>query len=514
MKAVRIITLAVAATFIFVSVPGNAHAAGVVDPDSYPMLGPEEMGQLRFVISVANQEIDDFTYIDPVRITGAGDSDGGRRYVIAFSIYFLALEQYEKLPACPEIIEPALDRMIQKLIHKRSWQYWARTSQGVPLLEPFFNRPYPESHDPVIDQNIMYSGHLGHAIGLQQTLYRDFRYDKPGSIVFKWDESEKYVYDNHELQKIMYNQMKNNPWKSIACEPNAVFPSCNQHPIMSFMLYDYGHGSSLSQVSDEFLDSFLKHRLIDPRTHHAAAYYLVKQDLTVSGGHVGISASMDGWAGYFMHVWQPDYIERHYPAMKRDQVVYETDETARLRLDYGPGQSLKYGYFAMLAGEVGDVETRDKLIAQADRTYLPVWEDGKYYYPADRPQAKIPAIALTGALLALARASSPGAVSRMHLEPFDDRHFNEPMVKGVDFPTVLLLRAIYDRDARALVLTTAPGRDDRSTTSMTVTNLDPGGSYNLYIDGKNTGTISGREHSAIEVPLDGRHNVVVQMAGP
>ena len=118
------------------------------------------------------------------------------------------------------------------------------------------------------------------------------------------------------------------------------------------------------------------------------------------------------------------------------------------------------------------VYAADKLIAQAGRTYLPAWEDGKYSYPADQPDAKIRAIALTGTLLALARASSPGAVSRMHLEPFDDEHFNEPKVEGVDFPKVVLHRAIYDREAAALVITTRPGADDRSSTSFTITNLE------------------------------------------
>ena len=61
-------------------------------------------------------------------------------------------------------------------------------------------------------------------IGLYEMLYRDFKWDKPGYITFSWDENEKYVYDFNSLIKVIHDQMKDNPWHSIACEPNMVFP--------------------------------------------------------------------------------------------------------------------------------------------------------------------------------------------------------------------------------------------------------------------------------------------------
>jgi len=493
---------------LLVFICGASHGAGpaAIDPADYPIIGDTEMGQLRWALKIAEQPVDDFTLI------GADDQagGGGYRYTIAFMTYFLALEQYHKLPACPEIIQPAMDRLIKKMIAKPTWQYWAQVSQGVPRLEPLMNRPYPESHDPIIDQNIMYSGHLGHMIGLYETLYRNFKWSEKDSIVFAWSGDEKYVYDNHSLQKIMYDQMNDNPWHSIACEPNAVFPACNQHPVMSFILYDHAHGADLAEVNDLFMESFIEKRLIDPWTHHAAAYYMVKQDLTLSGGHVGISASMDGWTAAFMHVWQPDYIDRHYPYMRRDQVIWKDAERARLRLDYGPGQSLKYGYFAMLAKEVGDVETADKLIRQAEKTYRPKWEDGlHYYYPDQSPYAKIRSLALTGKLIALARANSENGLGAMHNQPFDNAHFSEPRLSGVDFPNLLLKRAVHDRAGKALVITTAPGNSNKQKSSFTVERLNPQSTYVLHIDGEERERFTGKSSIEIEVGLDGAHDLVL-----
>jgi hypothetical protein len=490
--------------FMTLVISAGAHSPAI-DPAAYPEIGDQELGQLRWVLHIADQPIDDFTLIHEE------DQYGGTayRYTIAFMTYFLALEQYHKLPACPEIIQPRMDRLIRKMIHKRSWEYWADTSRGVPIFEPFLNRPYPESHDPVIDQNIMYSGHLGHMIGLYETLYRDLKWSEPESIVFLWSDDEKYVYDNHSLQKAMHDQLTNNPWHSIACEPNAVFGSCNQHPIMSFILYDAAHGASLSDANELFLDFFLKNRMISPRTHHAAAYYLVKQKLTVSGGDIGISPSMDGWVGAFMHAWQPDYIERHYLYQRRDLIIRESDDKARLRLDVGSAQPVKYGFFAMYAAEVGDLATRDKLLGYADEMYRPVFEDGMLFYPHHDREKKIDPTALTGKLIALARANTKDGLGKLHNQPFGDAHFVEPFVSGVDYPDLLLKRAIYDTDREALIVTTEPGTGMRGATRIKVRRLDPRKTYRLSVDGKEVKTWQGREEVLVEVELDGKHDIIL-----
>lgn len=491
-----------------------------ISPSSYPEIGAAELGQLRWSLQVADQPLSDFTNMEAIDQFGMT----AYRYYLAFTAYFLAAEQYHKLPACPEIIAPRMDRLIRKMREKPVWEVWAETSRGVIFLEPRMNRPYPSERDPVKYRNIMYSGHVGHMIGLYETLYRDMKYDQPGSIVFAWSDDERYEYDYGKLNRVMYDQMMNLPSHCIECEPNACFPECNQHPILSFMLYDFLHHTDQMEASKPFLDFFLKKRMIDPATHATASLYLIKQDLTVSMQNpryknaadlvtvpvfkLGLanldSASADGWTGAFMHAWQPEYIERHYPYQKANNLKGVKDGAAEVADTIWEPQ-LRYGFFAMLAAEIGDTETRDQLLKYADDNYGPVWADGAMHYPYDKPKCNN----LTGVLLALARALPANGLKAMHNRPFDGAHFTGPVVSGVDFPKAVLRRAVYDPEKKALIVTTEPGAATAGSTTFQVKRLDPGKSYALTMDGKQVKIIQGQDSAKIEAPLDGRHDIVI-----
>jgi hypothetical protein len=492
-----------------------------ISPETYPSISPDEMAQLRYVLHLADRDLLDFSDMEGI------DQEGmtAYRYQIAFMTYFMALEQYHKLPACPEIIQPRMDRLIQKIIRKPVWDFWAEVSRGLEWLEPYYNKPYPEERDPVVFRNIMYSGHLGHMVGLYEMLYHDYKYDEPGSITFAWSEDEKYEYDHYKLNKVMHDQMAKLPQRCVECEPNACFPECNQHPILSFMLHDHLHGTDMYKASEKFMDFFLEKKMIHPRTHETAMVYLIKQDITMSSqtpryGNAAdmivypaiklnivsiASASADGWTGAFMHAWQPEFIERHYPFQREYQLVGLDDEQARLKRTIWEPQ-LRYGFFAIYAAEMGDFETRDRLIAFADDKYDPVRQDGMMRYPANDSKGLNN---LTGHLIAMARATPEGGLYTMHNQPLDDAHFKEPMVTNVDFPNVLLRRAIYDREKKALIVTTAPGMKNTGTTTLTIVNLDPSISYRLTVDGKETQNIKGREKHSESVGLQTGHDLVL-----
>lgn len=491
----------------------KAVGSKAIDPSRYPGIGEKEMGQLRWALSLANQPLDDFTGLE-----GRNQDDlTSYRYAIAFGSYFLALEQYHKLPAWSEAIQPAFDRLIQKMIRKPVWEYWAQTSRGVPPLEPGRDRPYPEARDPVAHWNIMYSGHVGHMVNLYEMLYRDFKWDTPGSIVFAWSDTEKFVYANHSLAKAMHDQMSANPYHAICCEPNAVFPECNQHPVLSFILYDHTHGTRLSEVKSLFMDFFLQKKMIDPDTHHTALLYLVKQDRTVSQADNPFgnalaprapapdSPTANGWTGTFMHAWQPAFIERQYPYWRRAAVIRRDNKTAELREEsWEP--LVRYGFFSMLAGEVGDTPTRDMLLNYADREFAPVWQDGTFHYPYDPGGG---CTNLSDKLFAFARANPPKGVWLMHNRPFDESHFTEPKLSGVDFPNVLVKRAIYDAGKKALVVTIEPGARKAGRTRFEVRQLDPSRSYGFLVDGKKVDTYEGQATVVLEVELDKPHDLVL-----
>jgi hypothetical protein len=504
--------------------PLDQGAPGVspIDPRAYPSVGEKEMGHLRWMIGLAARALDDFTYFE------AKDQEGltSYRYSIAFAAYFLAIVQYHKLPAWTEAIQRASDRLIQKIILKPVWEYWANTSKGIPTLEPNNDRPYPESHDPVGEKNIMYSGHLGHMINLYEMLYRDFKWDKAGSIVFAWDDQEQYVYDNTSLEKVMYYQMLNNTYHSICCEPNAVFPECNQHPILSFLLYDHTHGTSYATVNPLFFQFFKEKELIDPLSHETAMLYLVKQGKTVSqkdpyygnltdlvvapavkSGLITLeSSTANGWTGAFMHAWQPKYIEEQYPYWELHHVIIKSATLAELKNENWEPM-VRYGFFALLAAELGDDETKEKLLNWSDLAYEPVWQDGSYHYRYDLSKG---CTNLTDRLLAAARANPKNGLRLIHSQPFTAAHFLEPKIDTVDFPNLLIRRAIYDAAQQALVVTTEGGAKKNASSTFRVHPLDPAKTYWLFLDGQLKERIQGQTSHNVTVDLSAPHDIVLR----
>ncbi len=381
--------------FLFlILLSGSGLSAQTINPNQYPSSDNKEWGQLLWNMKLADQDISDFTNYQKVDDQGISAC----RYTVAFSAYFLAIEQYHKFPAWREALQPAFDKLIQRMLQKQIWGYWSHESQGITKFEPNMDRPYSRNDDPVSLGNIMYSGHLGMMINLYEMLYHDMKWDQPGSIVFQINDNEKFVYDNKNLQKVMFDQMMTNPVPGIECERNAVFPACNTHPIISFMLYDQLHNSRYYQAAHLPFDSWFEKVFINPKTKDLASFYLIKQGWAFSGwnprygnkmdpvmeGMVqkGIdfnSGGNDGWIGTFMHAWNPKLVENLYPFLKKKH--YKMDKGIATLTKDVVAPDAYYAFFATLAAEIGDEAARKGLLKTVDSIYSPVWIDGTYHYP-------------------------------------------------------------------------------------------------------------------------------------
>jgi hypothetical protein len=551
-----------------------AEARIQIDPNSYPAADEKEIGQLRWVIQLANQDPDDFTNFNQVDDQGVSAC----RYSVAFSAYFLAIEQYHKFPAWRDGVRQSSDRLVKRMLQKRIWQYWEHESPGVTKFEPGMDRPYPPEKDPVAHRNIMYSAHLGQMINLYQMLYNDRKWDAPGSIVFSWDDNEKFVYDNKRLQEVMFLQMMENPVPGIECEPNAIFPACNTHPILSWLLYDKMHGTRFYEAAHPLFDRFFETQFINPKTHQLGAFYLIKQGWTFSSWNPrygnkmdpviegmikkGVSfdsSGNDGWIGTFMHAWNPKLIEKLYPYMREAQVSMNPDGSATLKNDALTPDAY-YGFFIALAAEVGDAAVRDGLLKTIDRQFSPVWKDGTYHYPfidkvatvnlaADdsgkkgpvaTPAATKPEEAgkdakgglcchamlikehgdannmktmpqhsdVSDKLVAIARSLPKSGLWTMHNKPFDAEHFSEPAITGVDLKKTHLRRAIYDRENKALIVSTMPSKHPEKG-GFTIVNLDPGKTYTLIMDGKKTSDVRGAKEYAVKLGGAKAHDLIL-----
>src|SRR5208337_3602368 len=115
---------------------------------------------------------------------------------------------------------------------------------------------------------------------------------------------------------------------------------------------------------------------VDPQTQSVMAFRMKTQQKNIYGS----SAWQDGWAGMFMHAWDPTYIESIYPAQKQNHlpILFGHSDVAGGQFE----ERLGLAFFAALASEVGDTALVKQALESVDRDWTPQWDgEGAYYYP-------------------------------------------------------------------------------------------------------------------------------------
>lgn len=522
---------------------------GVTPPRLSAEMDDQTIGQLNAAFAVADAELADFRLLEPATRYGNFLPSSGQismdsyRYGIAFLSYYLALVQFHYLPAWPEGLQPRFTRLIQKMLLKPVWEFWEKRSQGAWNIEPgalpIQRRFYPMEKDPVRVRNIMYKGHLAHMLALYEKLYADLSFSEPGAITFV-NGKDRFLYSTKSLIDLMFRELVNHPVHCIECEPNLCFPECNQHAMLAFMLHDQNHGTEYFPTAKPlFMHWFDSTKMIDEETHETSLAYLIKQKKTINYKSLGYgniisalaapflrmglvnlkSGKPNGWNGMFMHAWNPELIERHYPFQMQSRLVPIDDKTATLKHELQHDQ-LSVPFMTMLAAEVGDVETRDKLLRWMDLHYKPIWKDGTFTYPAGRDVDYNPLRRyvgwpgnLTGRLIGIARGNGRGGMWALHNLPYEGREKDYPLVTKVS-KGLVLRRAAYADDGKSLVVATAPlsrAEDAGGEQGFVFTRLAPEQRYRVVIDGKEKETFSGRSELEIALSSQGeRHSIVLE----
>ncbi len=375
----RVIALWIGATSLAIPVAGLA--AGP-DPADYPALSTQQMGHVRHMVNLANQLDGDFSLMgeaDPVYAM----SFHAYQFQLAFAAYALASTHYHYTPAHRDLYQKASARLIKRMIYKDVWDYWAQmskfeftgTDEGADLA--YTEEDWYGWIDPNIKKNIMYSGHLLQMVGLHEMLFDDRRYDESGSLTFRFAPIQygqspiEIKYDHDRLAKVIYDQFVEEDFRGIECERNAVYTECNQHPILGLMHYDFKHATNYSPVVQrEFKKTIEKRHYVDPETHTTMYYLDVKEDKVIPATY----AWGDGWNGHAHHVWDKQLIESIYPDQRKLYIpsMFKGEPGE----DMGWTASFDFGWFALLASEVGDTETVQAMADYADVHFQPTWKNG------------------------------------------------------------------------------------------------------------------------------------------
>lgn len=214
---------------------GEAPETLPFDLSSYPKLDKNQAGHLRHFHNLVSQPNDHWRLFDTA--DGHDEFDDAKRYQLATMAYAAGAAHYHRLPALRGPFRRLMRQMIMKMLRKEVWSYWFLASHSGKIFDPDIKELRKPWADPVVKENIMYSGHLLLMTSLYAMLFDDEEFEKEGALTFRWDPlfwgmgPEEFVYDNKKLQEKILGQMEENEWVGVCCEPNAVFVICNQFPV-------------------------------------------------------------------------------------------------------------------------------------------------------------------------------------------------------------------------------------------------------------------------------------------
>eukprot|EP01083_Nonionella_stella_P203561 742720_1 len=187
------------------------------------------------------------------------------RYQLGFATYSAA-SACSATPAYREICSKSMSNMIDRMIDRQVWHAIADEQWGPKS----YNRGEcatpnaPDSKwaqaetwpDPVIFQNIMYSGHLAQMIVLFEAVTGNMTYSINGWHFIYNDTSTPIHYNTEKLLDALSIQQTNpnNKQGGIPCEPYKVFTECNQNPNVALRSYVNSHkpNENYSYGTDKF----------------------------------------------------------------------------------------------------------------------------------------------------------------------------------------------------------------------------------------------------------------------
>jgi hypothetical protein len=410
------------------------------------------------------------------------------------------------------------------------WSYWEQTSKSSTFVDPDLKELRQGWRDPVIKENIMYSGHVHAMAGMFGVLFDDDRFEQPGGLSFEIapvfaSGKETFAYDLTSLDEVIYWQMVESGFLGIACEPNMVFLVCNQFPMLGFRFHDLRKGTRRADEVTQAYDAAWRRKGWITNDDFFA-FYFIKQDAIVGAQNSYPAAVMNAWNREFVHGIYPRQLENAFDEVKPGMLLPCPRAITGEFLDRFVKPDSAVGLSALWLSEMGDEERLSKLLKYADTFQNPTWEAGGLFYPRcdalyDEDGHFIHVDPWVGnALIAYSRLNVADGLHELYSRPWSADHFAEPNLSDVS-PYVDVLRAGYLAGSNALVVTiqTDASAGNRAA-RMSFANIAQGsGKWVLEWCGRKvlTGTGEGVEFASIDVSalfVDGELTVSADVLGP
>ncbi|KIX01270.1 uncharacterized protein Z518_08995 [Rhinocladiella mackenziei CBS 650.93] len=169
-----------------------------LDISKYSKLSAEQVGHLRHFHNLAFQPDGEWFHM--------GAQEPAQEFLDATAINWPTQLDLLTTTAC-RLFAPSSSR---SFVNSFTKCFEERSGAIAKLRDPWA--------DPVVRENIMYSGHLLLMTSLYAMLFDDDEFENPDSIVFKWDPlfygfgNEIFSYDNRSLQIAIIKEMERNGW--------------------------------------------------------------------------------------------------------------------------------------------------------------------------------------------------------------------------------------------------------------------------------------------------------------
>jgi len=450
---------------------------GVGDPAPSPPLSDADLGFQRYVLDLALQPLesfDGFATLDQFR-------EAAWRYQLNTLGWSLALAQYTTTPAFSGYLEEAQRNAVTKMLDPRVWRYWRwENLLGNLRWDP----------DPVRRDNVMLSGFLAAHLGAFETATGDTRFSEPGSLTFA-DRTRDHVYDYPRLVERLAANFAGARLCMFPCEPNWVYPHCNELAMTGIVMYDRLHGTDHAGPLRAGFDRAVVEEFATPDDR---VLNMRSSRLGLSVPGLAKSTLTEADAAWLLSPLLPAVAARRWELVRR---WFRVDGDGRLcvervgsfdRIDVGnykPSLVFMLATIMLAAREMGDED-----IYEAARTRIDA------DYRSDTPNTVTPGTVTPGTVTpgtvtgATHLDASPFTAMLTTMARFGRRHAwhdlanrdrpaawtTGPRLAQAPYPDVLVARAVTDgRDlALELVPGSAPGRFP-----LVLDRLTPGGTYRV-----------------------------------
>lgn len=344
-------------------------------------------------------------------------------------------------------------------------------------IEPWGLQP-----DPIgADGNLFFRGFFNLLLSVYRYVAGDEKWEQPFQMTGY--RNQRFEWSHHRIAEFINLQWQDRP-QGPHCENTKIWPFCVSAAGLGLQLYDRTTGSDFHDVSQEWLEYAQKHYLtLDARGGLKSFpwYYDPLEEVLF-----GFPSDATAFAALSITPYVLPQNREFGEFLYRESVrLLGWDNPAKPMLGFVKDpRFLAIGL--MIAREVGDTVTEQRIREVAERDFEPRWfgdEDTRFgwWFGTGEPYPR----GQISALMMVSETGEPGAWTRVFQNNDLHRRFDEPTVEGVDYPTLGLTRAWNDLDAGVLRVATFAATPSRrgSDTSFRVTNLPDPAAVSVRVDG-------------------------------